>query len=321
MVHQHYQPRRDARRCGRTSCSASAARLDRDAACERVAEISERYGLGRRSRRPRRRPDGRAAPAGRDHQVPAARPRRSSCSTSRRPCSRRPRASSCSTALRARGRGGGRRSRSSATSSTRSCRRPTRSRSCARAGWSSTLPAADADARTLARAMVGREVSLRSEAARSVSSTRRVEGRPTCRRRRGRRRAPVAARGPRRVGRRRRRRTRCSTASSLDVAPARSSASPASRATASGQLGRRAVQPDRARRRHGRGRRARRADRHGRARWPRAGVAVIPEDRHDSGCVLDMTVAENLCHGRPRSGRQHGGPARPRWRCGSGRPS
>ena len=25
-----------------------------------------------------------------------------------------------------------------------------------------------------------------------------------------------------------------------------------------------------------------------------AGVAVIPEDRHTSGCVLDMTVAENL---------------------------
>ncbi|MEO1061181.1 MAG: ABC transporter ATP-binding protein [Actinomycetota bacterium] len=25
-----------------------------------------------------------------------------------------------------------------------------------------------------------------------------------------------------------------------------------------------------------------------------AGVAVVPEDRHDSGCVLDMTVAENL---------------------------
>lgn len=26
----------------------------------------------------------------------------------------------------------------------------------------------------------------------------------------------------------------------------------------------------------------------------RAGVAIIPEDRHDSGCVLDMSVAENL---------------------------
>ena len=26
----------------------------------------------------------------------------------------------------------------------------------------------------------------------------------------------------------------------------------------------------------------------------KAGIAVIPEDRHDSGCVLEMTVAENL---------------------------
>ena len=26
----------------------------------------------------------------------------------------------------------------------------------------------------------------------------------------------------------------------------------------------------------------------------RAGVGVIPEDRHGAGCVLDMTVAENL---------------------------
>lgn len=26
----------------------------------------------------------------------------------------------------------------------------------------------------------------------------------------------------------------------------------------------------------------------------KAGVAIIPEDRHDSGCVLDMTVADNL---------------------------
>lgn len=31
----------------------------------------------------------------------------------------------------------------------------------------------------------------------------------------------------------------------------------------------------------------------------RHGVAVIPEDRHDSGCVLDMSVAENLLIDRP----------------------
>ncbi len=30
-----------------------------------------------------------------------------------------------------------------------------------------------------------------------------------------------------------------------------------------------------------------------------AGIAVIPEDRHDSGCVLDMTVAENLVLDNP----------------------
>jgi simple sugar transport system ATP-binding protein len=31
----------------------------------------------------------------------------------------------------------------------------------------------------------------------------------------------------------------------------------------------------------------------------RHGVAVIPEDRHDSGCVLDMTIAQNLLIDRP----------------------
>ena len=31
----------------------------------------------------------------------------------------------------------------------------------------------------------------------------------------------------------------------------------------------------------------------------RAGVAVVPEDRHDSGCVLEMTVAENLFLAEP----------------------
>ena len=37
-----------------------------------------------------------------------------------------------------------------------------------------------------------------------------------------------------------------------------------------------------------------------------AGVAVIPEDRHDSGCVLDFTVAENIVHRRPRARRPRG---------------
>jgi simple sugar transport system ATP-binding protein len=35
-----------------------------------------------------------------------------------------------------------------------------------------------------------------------------------------------------------------------------------------------------------------------------SGVAVIPEDRHDSGCVLGMTVAENLVLARPDLGHR-----------------
>ena len=37
-----------------------------------------------------------------------------------------------------------------------------------------------------------------------------------------------------------------------------------------------------------------------------AGVAVIPEDRHDSGCVLDFTVAENLFIVDPDRVARHG---------------
>ncbi len=38
----------------------------------------------------------------------------------------------------------------------------------------------------------------------------------------------------------------------------------------------------------------------------RAGVGVIPEDRHDSGCVLDFTVAENLFIADPERVSQRG---------------
>ncbi len=38
----------------------------------------------------------------------------------------------------------------------------------------------------------------------------------------------------------------------------------------------------------------------------RAGVAVIPEDRHDSGCVLEFTVAENLFIADPGRVARHG---------------
>jgi simple sugar transport system ATP-binding protein len=38
----------------------------------------------------------------------------------------------------------------------------------------------------------------------------------------------------------------------------------------------------------------------------RARVAVIPEDRHDSGCVLDLSVAENLILAHPGSVSRRG---------------
>ena len=45
-----------------------------------------------------------------------------------------------------------------------------------------------------------------------------------------------------------------------------------------------------------------RAARPGRAgSMAKLGVAVVPEDRHDSGCVLDMSIAENLLVDRPWS--------------------
>ena len=37
-----------------------------------------------------------------------------------------------------------------------------------------------------------------------------------------------------------------------------------------------------------------------------AGIAVIPEDRHDSGCVLDFTVAENMFIADPQRVSRHG---------------
>ncbi|PZU01523.1 MAG: hypothetical protein DI630_11940 [Gordonia sp. (in: high G+C Gram-positive bacteria)] len=38
----------------------------------------------------------------------------------------------------------------------------------------------------------------------------------------------------------------------------------------------------------------------------RAGVGVIPEDRHDSGCVLELSVAENLIMTAPQTVARHG---------------
>src|SRR5690606_13930976 len=43
-------------------------------------------------------------------------------------------------------------------------------------------------------------------------------------------------------------------------------------------------------------------------------VAVIPADRHDSGCVLDMTIAENLALGRTKAVTRRGLVSRRRLR-------
>ena len=54
------------------------------------------------------------------------------------------------------------------------------------------------------------------------------------------------------------------------------------------------VEPVPARRRPRRGRRSARSTTGQAGAMARAGIAVIPEDRHDSGCVLDFNVAENM---------------------------
>ena len=80
---------------------------------------------------------------------------------------------------------------------------------------------------------------------------------------------------------------------------ARSSASPASRATASARSATCCRACVDARRRRGASSTATRVATGKAGRDGAAGVGVIPEDRHDSGCVLDLTVAENLCSPTP----------------------
>ncbi len=150
---------------------------------------------------------------------------------------------------------------------------------------------------TLAQSMVGRPVSLRSEAAALGPRSTRVAERgepttptPTTRWRR----APVVLEVARRRGARTATGAGCSTTCRSPCAPARSSGSPGSRATASGRsptccpASCRSTQA----RCSSRGRPWCATDKPGALGG--AGVGVIPEDRHDSGCVLDMTVAENL---------------------------
>ena len=70
MVHQHFSLV-DELRVWENVVLGENGRLDRRAARHLVDEIGERYGLGARSRRHRRRPHRRLASACRDRQVPA----------------------------------------------------------------------------------------------------------------------------------------------------------------------------------------------------------------------------------------------------------
>ena len=186
----------------------------------------------------------------------------------------------------------------SATSSTKCWRRPTTSRPCARAKVVDQRLAAESDARTLAR---GNGWDAKCRFAQSAPPSGVASDVERCTEADG---EAVDAERPSHTSAHRIRRcadSKCSRhgpggvrllmISRSTSTRARSSASRASRATDSG-AGRRALQLAAAVVGLGRVERHR-ADRafggHG-----RAGIAVIPEDRHDSGVVLDMTVAENL---------------------------
>ena len=163
---------------------------------------------------------------------------------------------------------------------------------------------ADSRRSSLARAMVGREVSLRGE--RSALGFVSADGR--------RRRSPIAPvapdvrRGaahrrcrparPRRAGAPRR-------ASASRSRPGRSSDSPASRATASAPR-RRAVQPA-CRSTPGASRSTGSPCRPvGPGRWHAAGVAVVPEDRHDSGMRARLHRRREPVHRRSGRVARHG---------------
>ena len=290
--------------CGRTSCSAKRGRLDRDAARGRVGEIGDRYGLGldpdavvgelTAGLRQRveivkclRRdptivifdePTSVLTPQESEQLFAVLRRRR--CATRARP------------------------SRWSATSSTRSCTPPTSCHDPA------PRPRRRLDARprtptpaSLAQAMVGRAgvAAVRGDGARPDRQTSRAP--PSRRRATARWHAVGRGRRPLRIR------------DAVVTRPRRSRALDRPDA-------RRVRRRDRRRRRR-RGQRAGRPGRRARAassrstavrwRWTArsvptgragamgaAGIGVIPEDRHASGCVLDLSVAENLWLGRAR---------------------
>ena len=156
------QPGRGVDRSGRTSRSATSvgSTRPRPPTCRPDQRaVRPRH----RPRRPHRRSDGRHAPAGRDHQVPSARPARCSSSTSRPRCCHRAESEFLFAALRRVVDDEGKAVALVSHKLPRSCRSPTRSPSCATAASSSRGPTAGADASTLARAMVGRDVVLRRE--------------------------------------------------------------------------------------------------------------------------------------------------------------
>ena len=151
------------------------------------------------------------------------------------------------------------------------------------------MPTRDADARTLAQAMVGRPVSLRNEAlALGLVDASVVDASP----------ANVEHSGPPALriagavdddatdG-------RSSTTCRSTSTPARSSALPGSRATArpSSSTSSAACFPSTAEP----SRSMATVVETGRAgAMGDAGIGLIPEDRHDAGCVLELSVADNL---------------------------
>jgi len=158
------------------------------------------------------------------------------------------------------------------------------------------LPAAEADARTLARAMVGREVSLRAEAA-AFGLAPTVDVGDGAAAAAGGTEQPVlrvtgaSVRGqdgaPKLVG--------------LDLTVGRGEIVGMAGVEGNGQRELADVLSSLVKLEAGTVEVAGRTVPTGRpGAMAAAGVGVIPEDRHDSGCVLGMTVAENLTMSDPR---------------------
>ena len=314
MVHQHFSLV-ERSPCGRTSCSASRPARPAPRRASGCAEIGEHYGLDIDPDARVGDAHGRAAPAGRDHQVPAPRPddprlRRADVGAD----AGRERA-----AVRRAARGSS----------------PTEGKAVALVSHKldEILPATDEV--TIMRH--GRVVEHLPDGRRRRPHAGAGDGRPrgvAARRGRG-------ARARRTRSRRRPPATSRRRSAAEPVACARASAARVASRAATARLLLDGSTLDGPRRRDRR-RRRRRGQRPARARrravepadldagtvevdgvavptgragaMAAAGVGVIPEDRHDSGCVLDMTVAENLVLADP-AGVARRGLHRPRRAC------